>query len=109
MLSSPHAARLARRIQCGLLALLALATGCAQNDKPLPDRPVLPAEKAGSDAAAGRVRLRDVAQGAGLDYRWTIPGRRPFNLLQTIGNGCACLDYNNDNNVDILLVGSRLA
>ncbi|WP_044948851.1 CRTAC1 family protein [Chthonomonas calidirosea] len=46
---------------------------------------------------------------AGLDYRWVIPGPRPLNILQTIGNGCAFLDFDNDGNLDILLVGSSLA
>jgi hypothetical protein len=51
----------------------------------------------------------DVAEQAGLHYRWTVAGKRPLNILQTIGNGCALLDYNNDDNLDILLVGARLA
>src|SRR5438045_803838 len=54
-------------------------------------------------------RFSDVAAAAGLRYRWEIPGKRPLNILQTIGNGCAFLDYNNDGNLDILLVGSKLA
>ncbi|HLK60959.1 MAG TPA: CRTAC1 family protein [Chthonomonadaceae bacterium] len=53
--------------------------------------------------------FQDVADRAGLHYRWTIPGKRPLNILQTIGNGCAFLDYNNDGNLDILLVGPNLA
>ena len=51
----------------------------------------------------------DVAAQAGLHYRWTIPGPRPLDILQTIGNGCAFLDYNNDGNLDVLLVGPKLA
>jgi enediyne biosynthesis protein E4 len=47
----------------------------------------------------------DRAAAAGLNYRWEIPGKRPLNILQTIGNGCAFLDYNNDGNLDVLLVG----
>lgn len=54
-------------------------------------------------------RFVDVADEAGLHYQWTIPGSRPLNILQTIGNGCAFLDYNNDGNLDILLVGAHLA
>ncbi|HLV81510.1 MAG TPA: CRTAC1 family protein [Chthonomonadaceae bacterium] len=49
----------------------------------------------------------DITQAAGIDYRWVIPGPRPLNILQTIGNGCAFLDYNNDGNLDILLVGTN--
>ena len=46
---------------------------------------------------------------SGLHYRWMIPGKGPLNILQTIGNGCAFLDYNNDGYLDILLVGPKLA
>src|SRR5579862_9525797 len=59
--------------------------------------------------ASGPPIFREVGQAAGLNYRWTIPGKRPLNILQTIGNGCAFLDYNNDGNLDILLVGPKLA
>jgi tetratricopeptide (TPR) repeat protein len=55
------------------------------------------------------LRFVDVADAAGLKYRWTVTGKRPLNILQTIGNGCAFLDYDNDGNLDILLVGSRPA
>ena len=51
----------------------------------------------------------DVAEQAGVRYEWRIPGKRPLNILQTIGNGCAFLDYNQDGNLDILLVGPNLA
>ncbi|HEV2473989.1 MAG TPA: CRTAC1 family protein [Chthonomonadales bacterium] len=53
--------------------------------------------------------FRDVAAQAGLSYKWSIPGKRPLNILQTIGNGCAFLDYNQDGALDILLVGPRVA
>ena len=36
-----------------------------------------------------------------------ISGTRPLNILQTIGNGCAFLDFDNDGNLDILLVGPK--
>ncbi|BDI29331.1 RNA-binding protein [Capsulimonas corticalis] len=51
----------------------------------------------------------DVTAQAGIHYQWTISGPRPLNILDTIGNGCAFLDYNNDGNLDILLVGPKLA
>jgi hypothetical protein len=50
-----------------------------------------------------------VAQEAGIRYRWSVPGKRPLNILQTIGNGCAFLDFNQDGNLDILLIGKTLA
>ncbi len=44
---------------------------------------------------------------AGLHCSWTIPGKRPLNILQTIGNGCAFLDYDNDSFPDIYLTAYR--
>ncbi len=55
------------------------------------------------------VYFRDRATEAGLHYTWTIDGTRPLNILQTIGNGCAFLDFNADGNLDVLLVGRKLA
>jgi hypothetical protein len=55
------------------------------------------------------VHLRDTAREAGLNYVWQIEGGRTPNILQTIGNGCAFLDFNNDNNLDILLIGTHPA
>jgi hypothetical protein len=62
-----------------------------------------------SHSYSGRPAFVDVAAQAGLRYRWVVEGKRPYNILQTIGNGCAFLDYNNDGNLDVLLVGSPLA
>ena len=48
----------------------------------------------------------DVADQAGLRYQWVVPGKRPLNILQTIGNGCAFLDYDNSGSLSVLLVGT---
>ncbi|MBV9848346.1 MAG: CRTAC1 family protein [Armatimonadetes bacterium] len=61
------------------------------------------------DQGDGSVRFVDVADKAGLRYRWAIPGPRPIDILQGIGNGCAFLDYDNSGNLSILLVGPKLA
>jgi hypothetical protein len=55
------------------------------------------------------IHFRDVAAEARIQYRWTISGNRPVNIRQVIGNGCAFLDYDQDGNLDILLIGPRLA
>jgi hypothetical protein len=55
------------------------------------------------------IHFTETAAAGGLHYRWTVSGKRPLNILQTIGNGCAFLDYDNDGNLDILLVGPKLA
>lgn len=58
---------------------------------------------------AAPTRFVDVAMKAGLDYKWTMPGTSPRSIEQTIGNGCATFDLDGDGNLDILLVGPRLA
>ena len=50
--------------------------------------------------------FRDTTEAAGLHYRWTPPPKTPLNLKETIGNGCAFLDFDHDGNLDILLVGA---
>lgn len=60
-------------------------------------------------ASASPPFFADRAESAGLDYRWVIAGKRPLNILQSIGNGCAFLDFDGDGNLDILLIGSPLA
>ena len=57
-------------------------------------------------AGAARASFVDVAEEAGLRYRWTVPGPRPLDILQTIGNGCAFLDYDNSGDLSVLLVGT---
>ena len=49
----------------------------------------------------------DVAKAAGLDYKWKAV--RPMTIFESVGHGCAFLDVNNDGNLDVLLVGPKLA
>jgi hypothetical protein len=83
-----------------LSALLPLLVGCNRSEG---------GTSASRTETPPPARFVDVAASAGLNYRWRIPGKRPLNILQTIGNGCAFLDYDNDGNLDILLVGPKLA
>lgn len=97
---------------CGVCVLGILLGGCAS---PAPHGDSAQAALAaggsasGSEAARSVPKFVNVAEKAGLRYRWQVEGERPFTILQTIGNGCAFLDYNRDGNQDVLLVGRRLA
>jgi hypothetical protein len=98
----------------GLLAfavpLLAFSSGCGRSAPGASGGGgVAAAATAGRASGANGPRFVDVASAAGLDYEWKIPGKRPLNILQTIGNGCAFLDYDADGNLDVLLVGPKLA
>ena len=88
------------------VAVCALALAGCHSTAPSPA--VLPLVNSAA-AAPTTIRFVDTTDVAGLTYRWTIAGKRPINLLQGIGNGCAFLDYDNDSNLDILLIGPKLA
>ena len=65
--------------------------------------PRAPTPAVSTDPVPGR--FVDVARQAGIDYDFRMVVAKPQNILQTIGTGCAFLDYNNDGNLDILIVG----
>jgi hypothetical protein len=94
--------RSGRYLLCTLLGVL-LAAGCNRETAKVA---VVPTASASPISPA---HFTDVAAAAGIRYQWQIAGKRPLNILQTIGNGCAFLDYDNDGNLDILLVGPKLA
>src|SRR5439155_21237291 len=52
-------------------------------------------------------RFRDAAAEAGLIFHWGHGGRTPLNILETLGHGCAFLDYDGDGLPDIWLVGDQ--
>lgn len=106
-----------RRCFLFLALILIVPAGCQRGRKVAPPSPghssptiryALQRPAASFDAIPPP-RFRDVAESAGLDYSWTIPDLRPLTILQSIGNGCAFLDYDQDGSLDILLVGSKLA
>jgi tetratricopeptide (TPR) repeat protein len=53
------------------------------------------------------VRFRDVTREAGIDFVHVNGARGEKLLPETMGGGCAFLDYDGDGDQDLLLVGSR--
>ena len=84
---------------------LALSSGCGQVEVAKTTQTVAAPQSSTGQTA----HFEDVAGKAGLKYAWSIAAKRPLNILQTIGNGCAFLDYNNDGHLDVLLVGPKPA
>jgi hypothetical protein len=92
-----------------LLCLIVLClSGCLQAP-----RTVAPLSVASSPAAlplplpAAPVKFVDVSRQAGIDFTATN-GRTPNKyMLETMGSGCAFLDYDNDGRLDILLLNGK--
>jgi hypothetical protein len=62
-----------------------------------------------ADPPAGGVRFTDVTDAAGIRFRHTNGSSGRLYLPETMGSGCAFLDYNGDGKPDIFFVnGSRL-
>jgi hypothetical protein len=94
------------RLSCLWTTLLAfglasLLCGCAAHKSPPSSAPLR-----STAAVPGPVRFRDVAATAGLNFRWQHASLQHINILETIGHGCAFLDYDGDGKLDVLLVGS---
>ena len=90
-----------RRIVRALLisgSLTLLLTGC--------HKPTVRVVPPPPPQAASPVLFHDVAQAAGLSHSWGHPSLKGLSALDTIGHGCAFLDYDGDGKLDILLVGN---
>jgi enediyne biosynthesis protein E4 len=80
-----------------------MASGCRAVRKQVPT--------AARASATGSAAFRDVAATAGITARLGHADLTRVNILDTIGHGCAFLDYDGDGRPDILLVangGARL-
>src|SRR5207249_3925711 len=55
---------------------------------------------------ASAIRFTDVAQSAGVTFRHQSGRSGRFYLPETMGSGCAFLDYNHDGRLDLFLVNS---
>lgn len=78
---------------------LPAASGC-HRAPPSPMRPPSPPPPSSSI-------FRNVAEEAGLKFQWGHGGRSPLHLLETLGHGCALVDYDQDGLLDIALVGNQ--
>jgi hypothetical protein len=83
----------------GYLALLA-ATGCQRRAGGADAR------ASTSDQAPGTVQFVDITAAAGIRFRHTSGWARRFYLAETLGSGCAFLDYNGDGRLDFFFVNS---
>ncbi|MCW3054109.1 MAG: UnbV, partial [Chthonomonadales bacterium] len=99
------------RLSCVLLCSLLpnLACGPHRTSSSSGSGEGSPSVAPGSAAGGAGVHFADVTAAAGISYHWELPAKRPLTILQSIGNGCAFLDYDNDGNLDILLVGPKIA
>jgi hypothetical protein len=93
-----------QRVRCEallvILSLLALSGFGCHRAAPTPS-PALSSISANGQASL----FRDVAASAGLNFRWGHNHLDHLNILDTIGHGCAFLDYDGDGHLDVLLVG----
>lgn len=93
-----------------VLATVVLSlTGCGHRQRPPADstgRTLSPVSDTVPKAPlAPDVDYVNVAQKAGLKFRWYHHGTGPWTILDAAGVGCAFLDYDNDGWMDIFLVG----
>jgi len=50
--------------------------------------------------------LVDVAAAHGLNFQHHYGSRVPLTIIEAMGSGCACFDYDNDGSVDVFLVNA---
>ena len=101
-----------RRSVLGLWLLLALlcGAGCSHSGATAPTgaaTSVPPGTVAGNPipSEAPQGLFADRAQSAGVNFTLGHGGRSPLTILDTLGGGCALLDYDGDGWLDLLLVG----
>jgi predicted secreted protein len=96
------------------LALLLVITGC--KNQPAPTAPAQPNEVASASPSpsasptpprpSGPIEFTDVSAEAGIRFKHNSGAFGKKYLPETIGSGCAFIDYDNDGWQDIILVNS---
>lgn len=82
------------------LAVLALLSGCSRGiGAPAGGAP-------GPPSSTPPFRLTDVAAERGIAFRHEYGSRSPLTIVETMGGGCAFLDYDRDGWQDIFLVSA---
>lgn len=96
-----------------LSVMPAALCGCPRTASPnssaIPTAPQIaaPPSSGSGEPPPGAAPFRDVAQEAGLNFRWGHGGKSPLTIIETLGHGSAFLDCDEDGRLDILLVGNR--
>ncbi len=89
-----------------VIALLTVAGLLAASRKPAkPTGPAVDPSRSPSSTAPGWFVNRAAA--AGIGFQLGHHGKTPLTLLETIGTGCAAVDFDGDGHADIFLIGQE--
>src|SRR5438105_3292653 len=94
---------LSRSLSPFMLLAAVLLGGCSPRTVPATGGAAVAAR---AMATAGSVRFTDVTETAGIQFRHTAGRAGRLLLPETLGAGCAFLDYNRDGKLDLFLVNS---
>jgi enediyne biosynthesis protein E4 len=82
------------------------ASRLAERPTDLPHIEAVGGPRSAVDGPRSAIRFTDVAQSAGVTFRHESGRSGRFYLPETMGSGCAFLDYNHDGRLDLFLVNS---
>src|SRR5687768_5673781 len=105
--------RLHSIIRCALFVSLLLISACKQSATPVSAPPAEVANQTASPSPSptpprpsGPIEFTDVSAQAGIHFKHNSGAFGKKYLPETLGNGCAFLDYDNDGWQDVLVVNS---